>query len=150
MPYLSQMLYFSRAAESFEDSAVLQDIVTVSARNNAKASLTGRLATTPDSYVQVLEGPRAALTQAFARIVADPRHDSVRLCHFVPVKQRIFGEWSYSVAVRQPDEALFAARYNDLRSWKSEQFLMCLARTQADDAFSIQCQVYGDHDLIVV
>ena len=47
-----------------------------------------------DLYMQLLEGPREALTATLARIVADDRHLEVSLVHCGDASERLFPHWS--------------------------------------------------------
>ena len=150
MPNLSQLLYISKAAPGAADDAVLRAITAASERNNQADAISGRLVLTRDAFVQVCEGPRNRLTALLGRLMQDPRHSDVRVCHFVPVKQRIFGDFLFSVAVNEPDVPLCQASFETLRGWSSVQLLSDIARTAPSDDYCITCQVYDDARQIVV
>ncbi|MFC7475682.1 BLUF domain-containing protein [Dankookia sp. GCM10030260] len=72
-------------------------------RSNAAQDITGALLFGADGFVQVLEGPVAAVEQTFERIQCDPRHAGVAVLEAGPVGQRDFDGWSMAFAGRQPD-----------------------------------------------
>jgi Sensors of blue-light using FAD len=75
------------------DSATLNSILTVARHNNAKDQITGALICRADLYMQMLEGPRKAVTDRFHRIMADDRHLDVVLISCRDCKTRLFPEW---------------------------------------------------------
>jgi hypothetical protein len=94
---LSRLLYVSRcalASEGAAQEAEVREIAEGSARRNAAAELTGSLIHVGDSFIQVLEGPTPAIERIFEVICCDFRHDDVKLIDLVPIKERVFPEWS--------------------------------------------------------
>lgn len=76
------------------DSATLYGILTVARRNNARDGVTGALICRGDLYLQLLEGPEAAVLAAYARIGRDDRHLEVtRLIH-EPAPSRLCPDWA--------------------------------------------------------
>jgi hypothetical protein len=67
-----QLIYTSRPF-GFDDLA-LMNILLVSRHNNERDNISGSLICREDMYLQMLEGPRAAVTAAFERILRDGRH----------------------------------------------------------------------------
>lgn len=88
---LMQLIYTSRPF-GFEAS-VLDDILISARRNNQRNGITGALICRADIFVQMLEGPRAAVTGTFGRILGDDRHLEVALIHAGDVAAREFGDW---------------------------------------------------------
>lgn len=94
---LSRLLYVSRCAlenQGAERDAEVREIAAGSARRNQAAELTGSLLHVNDSFIQVLEGPTPAVERTFEVICCDFRHDDVKLIDLLPVKNRVFPEWS--------------------------------------------------------
>ena len=89
---LMQLIYWSQPF-GFDD-AMLGGILLQARRNNARDGLTGALIVRGDIYLQLLEGPAAAVTAAFDRIAADNRHLAVRQISLVPVEDRMFPDWT--------------------------------------------------------
>jgi Sensors of blue-light using FAD len=75
------------------DNPTLNSILSVARRNNAREGVTGALICRADLYLQMLEGPRAAVTSRFHRIMADDRHMDVMLIASGDAKSRLFPEW---------------------------------------------------------
>jgi hypothetical protein len=62
-------------------------------------------------FVQVLEGPRAAVENVFERIQQDDRHGDVSLLAFDPNPSRAFENWSMGFVGASDDDA---ARYGSI------------------------------------
>jgi hypothetical protein len=75
---LERIVYVSRAAPGTGLDTVF-GIIRQAHAGNGKAGLTGGLIFLDGGFAQVLEGPRAPLAAAFARIARDPRHQRVEL-----------------------------------------------------------------------
>lgn len=86
-----QLIYHSRPYGF--DAATLDDILVTARRNNRRDGLTGALICRADLYVQMLEGPRLAVTEAFRRILRDDRHLEVTLVWAGDTLARAFPEW---------------------------------------------------------
>jgi hypothetical protein len=97
---LTQLIYSSQPF-GFDD-AMLNGILSDARRCNARDDITGALICRDDVYLQLLEGPAAAVDAAFSRIAKDNRHlDIVRLsCE--PVTERLFPGWSMHHDPLQP------------------------------------------------
>lgn len=89
---LTQLIYWSQPF-GFDD-AMLSGILVQARRNNARDGLTGALIVRGDVYLQLLEGPAAAVGAAFARIAVDNRHLAVRQVSHEPVAARLFPGWT--------------------------------------------------------
>ncbi|MCW2275538.1 blue light sensor protein [Rhodoblastus acidophilus] len=94
---LHRLVYHSSSrivgADDDVDEA-LRDILAAARRNNPRMGVTGALMFTADSFVQVIEGPRAAVERLFQTIRSDTRHDGATLLSFGPVAERAFPHWS--------------------------------------------------------
>jgi hypothetical protein len=89
---IHQLIYMS---EPFGfDDGILNGILSISRRNNARDDITGALVCRRDIYLQLLEGPEAAVEAAFARIVGDDRHLALKRLSCETVPDRIFPEWA--------------------------------------------------------
>jgi hypothetical protein len=93
MTAMVSLLYTSRASDDLQEedlSAILAD----AQRNNALGDITGVLLSYAGRFVQVLEGPRDAVTDCFARIGGDARHHDVVTLSQQEIGHRRFGAWS--------------------------------------------------------
>ncbi len=89
-------------------------ILDAARRHNATQDVTGALLFGADGFVQVLEGPLAAVEQTFERIQCDPRHADVVVLEAGPVAARQFDGWSMAFAGRRSDLWLGDLRPDDL------------------------------------
>jgi len=88
---LTQLIYTSQPF-GFDDLE-LRNILLVSRHNNERDSITGSLICREDIYLQLLEGPRAAVSSAYTRIARDNRHGEVMLLWAGDVQERLFPQW---------------------------------------------------------
>ena len=89
---LSQIIYSSRPFGF--TAGVLDDILTISRLRNARDDITGTLICRADLYLQLIEGPDAAIQALYARIAADDRHHDI-LPHVTrTVDERMFPHWA--------------------------------------------------------
>jgi hypothetical protein len=89
---VTQLIYCSQPF-GFDD-AMLNGILLQARRNNPRNDLTGALIVRGDLYLQLLEGPQAAVDATFARIARDDRHLGVRLLVRETVAERLFPAWT--------------------------------------------------------
>lgn len=76
------------------DSAMLNGILLDARENNSRNDITGALICRADMYLQLLEGPEAAVEATYGRILNDDRHmDIVRLVTG-PTANRLFPKWA--------------------------------------------------------
>jgi predicted metal-dependent HD superfamily phosphohydrolase len=88
---LTQLIYASTPFGF--DMQTLKGILTTARHNNARDDITGALICRGDLYLQMLEGPRAAVTRRFHKIMADDRHTNVSLISYRDAQARMFGDW---------------------------------------------------------
>ena len=88
-----QTVYISTAQPNFAN-AELVSVLDASRRNNAKVGVTGLLVAGGRRFLQVLEGPEAAVEATLGRIQADPRHRALVTLSRKTVDARQFGDWS--------------------------------------------------------
>ncbi len=104
-PLLSAV-YVSSAHLQSEGEIV--EILRTSRKRNQLANITGLLAYKEGSFLQILEGPQAALTETLERISQDQRHSGMITLAKREIKERIFSEWSMAyqeMAAFSPEEA---------------------------------------------
>ncbi len=92
MPDLIQIVYASQPF-GFDDS-ILNGILMSARRNNPRHEITGALICRSDLYLQLLEGPGAAVQALFDKISRDDRHMEIRLCVSSPASDRMFPDWA--------------------------------------------------------
>ena len=89
---MKQLIY--RSQPFGFDEAMLAGILSRARYNNVRDGITGALICRHDLYLQLIEGPAAAIDALYARISVDDRHCEVRLLLSEDVDKRIFPEWS--------------------------------------------------------
>lgn len=89
---LTQIVYASKPFGF--DASVLDDILTISRRRNSQADITGTLICRSDMYLQLIEGPDAAVQATYDRIKADDRHLELNLLVSRIVADRLFPKWA--------------------------------------------------------
>jgi hypothetical protein len=97
-----RLIYASRAVGSPDESGLVK-LLTVSRDRNAEADVTGMLVYAERSFMQMIEGPEDAITDTYDRIVADDRHEAVRLLLRTRIDQRLFPDWT--MGFYQPEAA---------------------------------------------
>ena len=88
-----RLTYASRLKKKLSHAA-LEKVMAVSRRHNRKLGVTGALCSSPRGFLQILEGPAAAVNDLYNRIGRDPRHTQVTLLEYVKVPFREFENWS--------------------------------------------------------
>ncbi len=94
---LYRYIYLSSAIEPMTQEDIEQ-ILAASRRNNTPAEITGLLVYHDGHFLQVIEGPKEAVTHCVARIKQDPRHDTIFRLSSGPVAQRAFPDWRMGFA----------------------------------------------------
>lgn len=96
-----QLTYTSIPSVTLTDEDV-QAIAAQSRINNHDLGVTGFLVYRPGRFSQVLEGPPDVVTELFAKIALDPRHEQCVMVGMREVMTRRFPVWSMGyVSVQQ-------------------------------------------------
>ena len=90
---MRQLLYVSNT-ESDLALGELDDLLTVSRRNNELMGITGLLLFIDGGFLQILEGEERAVRELYTRIAKDPRHRNLRLMLDRENPGRAFPDWS--------------------------------------------------------
>ncbi|GAA2478692.1 BLUF domain-containing protein [Winogradskya humida] len=90
---LTQLIYCSRKNTDLRPEAIF-GIRDQARANNARQDLTGVLLFNRDCFMQCLEGDREQVTETFAAISQDARHDHVALVAVQDIPQRSFPDWT--------------------------------------------------------
>ena len=89
---LIQLIYSSKPFGF--DEATLSAILLIARRNNPRDAITGALICRNDVYLQLLEGPQAAVEARYGSIARDRRHLEVVKRVSRPVTERLFPTWA--------------------------------------------------------
>lgn len=104
---------------------MLAGILSAARRNNPREGITGALICRHDVYLQLIEGPEAAIDALYARILADDRHTNIALLLTETLGERLFPAWAmlddeapslFWSARDVEDGALEAASADELRA----------------------------------
>jgi len=87
-----QMIYVSRPFGF--DAPTLAGILIGARANNLRDGITGCLICRADIYIQLLEGPEAAVAVTWAKIRRDDRHVNIERRVFRPMTERMFPDWA--------------------------------------------------------
>jgi Sensors of blue-light using FAD len=90
---LKQLVYVSAARPDLPAGEHFKILQTARARN-ASNGVTGILLAIDNGFLQVLEGSQDSVDETFSRILADPRHFSIRKLHDAPCDRRSFDAWN--------------------------------------------------------
>lgn len=90
---IARLIYISTAREGLT-SADEDAILGVARQENAKYGITGLLVASPTQFMQLLEGPEAAVSTIFERIRFDDRHHHVTIVHTRATTERQFPDWT--------------------------------------------------------
>lgn len=94
MPAFS-LVYVSHGLVVLEDEpGAIEDIVSTAVERNGREGITGALLYTDDHFVQILEGPEAAVRLLMEGIRCDPRHEQVAVLETIAETPRMFEHWS--------------------------------------------------------
>ena len=108
-PRLLRLTYASRAVEGLT-RADLHAIAAEAQRRNRKLGITGLLLYVDSDFLQVLEGPGAAVERLYEMIEKDPRNKWVTRLSTERILRRAFEDWSmgcFEVGLDEMDEELF-------------------------------------------
>lgn len=106
-----QLVYVSTATT---DPHATTDILQLSRRNNERDGITGLLYSDDKRFLQVLEGPDAAVEATLARIARDTRHRAMVMLSRRVVDAREFGSWSMAHRMADQSGDVFIARVGQL------------------------------------
>jgi hypothetical protein len=88
-----QLLYISTATRQMLRVDV-ESILFTARRTNTANGITGLLISSPQHFMQVLEGDEASVHETYERICTDPRHHAHVILREADVEARQFGQWS--------------------------------------------------------
>lgn len=110
-----EIIYLSQARWAMTHDQ-LTDILVKARARNAQATITGMLMYQRGLFLQVLEGPEAAVRSTFSRIADDPRHRSLHILGSSKVHERNFAAWSMAFADLGDPSLADVEGYSDLLS----------------------------------
>ena len=100
-PLLFNFVYCSQAAANV-DTAVVDEIIATSRRNNKRHDITGMLVFGEGIFFQWLEGPRASIMGLMERLRSGTRHSQIIvLSEIEESSERLFPEWDMELVEAQ-------------------------------------------------
>lgn len=107
-----QLLYVSSATPNVQID--MDDLLRVAQANNARDEITGLLYTDGPRFLQVLEGPKETVENAFLRIINDHRHRALVLLSRRLTTKREFGGWSMARRLLGETDDVFLTKIGEL------------------------------------
>jgi hypothetical protein len=92
---LERMIYKSKAADGI-GSLCLFNILSKARANNASVGITGHLIFDGTYFTQCIEGSTEAIDRLWESLVADQRHQDIKIVSRAPIKMRRYSLWSMS------------------------------------------------------
>lgn len=89
---LFQVIYMSSLVD--DEPEILSAILDSSVRNNKRSNITGMLLYADGNVMQVLEGEKDVVLEAFHAIELDVRHHGILLLVTEAITSRMFSSWS--------------------------------------------------------
>jgi class 3 adenylate cyclase len=104
---MKRLTYISKSIYPISDEE-MQTIGAISQYNNRRADIHGVLMYAHGLFFQILEGPKVAVDQLYAKIQRDPRHTEV-LClkNEENISERVFLEWSMKTIRLESENDIF-------------------------------------------
>ena len=90
---LVRLLYASRLADT-QSATTTESILAQSRAHNPASGITGILCYGGGIFLQALEGGRMQVSELYAHIQKDTRHNDVVLLHYEEIMERRFGGWT--------------------------------------------------------
>jgi hypothetical protein len=88
-----QVVYSSFESKNLSTTD-LDEIITISQKNNSKKDITGILLYSEGTFLQLLEGNKSDILNLYNTIVKDPRHSQISKILEIQNGTRIFKDWS--------------------------------------------------------
>jgi hypothetical protein len=107
-----QLLYISTATRQMLRIDV-ESILFTARRVNRQNEVTGLLISSPQRFMQVLEGEETKVRETYERICADPRHHAHVVLRETYVEERQFSEWQMASQIL--NEGSFSAMSDQVR-----------------------------------
>lgn len=93
---LARWMYCSEISDQCDNDALV-NLVRVSRARNGARGVTGLLLAHEALFLQVIEGPQAAVARLFREISFDYRADQVTILSKRSVSHRMFSEWTFGM-----------------------------------------------------
>ena len=111
---MHHLIYSSTSATLFSEQQ-LRTLLNQARANNEQQGLTGILLYHAGQFMQLLEGPPAAVHAVYSQIAQDPRHTSIIKLADKSVESRSFPDWSMAFRVLDDEQ------FNHLLGYQAPQ-----------------------------
>lgn len=98
---LYYFIYTSTPAKILTE-AELNELLKTSREANTRFEVTGMLICLPESYIQLIEGPKPHIEQLYRNIQHDKRHLRVTTLREAPIENRFFPDWTMAFKRSDP------------------------------------------------
>jgi Sensors of blue-light using FAD len=130
-------LVYASTAQSGVDLNEFKRILLQAQANNHRRDLTGMLAFNSKIFLQALEGSREQINDLYAKLLRDPRHNTVTLLSYKEIEERHWANWSMGFAAPNTDNRALFLKYSQqsifnpysMKADAVEKMLMELAST---------------------
>lgn len=95
-------IYTSTPAKMLTE-AELQELMEVAREANSRFEVTGMLICLPESYIQLIEGPKFHIEQLYQNIQQDKRHLRVTTLRQASIETRFFADWAMAFKRSDPN-----------------------------------------------
>ena len=114
-----------------------QAILKVARSRNAALEITGVVYCDGAYFVQLLEGPADAVEGVFASILADPRHEDIRVVERGTAERRWFAKWNMASVTQEQLTAMRHRKpdYPTLRPYRSAEMILSLSEVLSPQRF---------------
>ncbi len=111
---MAQLLYRSVSRDGADSGLRMSDILNEARAGNARDGITGVLTAVNGQFLQIIEGPEAALNRLMVKLQRDPRHTDLTVIERRPTARRRFGDWDMvSPRLASREVALLALLLHD-------------------------------------
>lgn len=116
-----QLVYISDATKAMTIHE-LEDLLNKARKNNLAQGITGCLLYGHDKFIQMLEGPKAAVLALYEKISADKRHTNILSVQEMSVNEKLFDDWSMGFKLLDEGHQM-PEGYEDCRKWIYSEFV---------------------------
>lgn len=117
-------------------AGLVESILASCRTNNPSLGITGVLCYSEPSFMQVLEGGRAAVNTLYGQILRDQRHQDVTLLHYEEITERWFGGWTMGHVNLERINASVLLKYCELPELRPTAMSGATAMALLNDLFA--------------
>ena len=115
---LLRVVYISTVVAPFNEDE-LRRLVEKASKANAAIDITGMLCYNAGDFLQILEGPPAAVEELLEIISRDPRHLMVQILHRGSCTTRLFPDWAMELCDSRFEVSICRSEFSTIASFLS-------------------------------